>query len=830
MRYSTPTRFGLGALYLLGVASCGWFGAPQAKDAEVNDLLTRLKHEDPTARRKAAVALGRKAAADEASVAALAAALRDPSEDVSLAAGAALGRLGEKSAPALADALKSEEPHIRLAALDGLVRLGPAAKPAVPALVAVLRQPPADAGFLGSHAAFRVRAAFALGEVGPDAREALPVLFEAAKDTSNNFGPRGRLPAGVCEAAVAAVRKIDPRAEDELAKAVVPALAEAVANPRDPRQREVAVAALGEFGPKAGPAVGALKKALADLLTPPKDPAPADLGPLSRRFASLDWHGDFTRQQLFRVLAGAGDQGRAEVLRVAGAAEVAPEHRLEALSVLLEVLPAEAAVVRAAEGLMKNKDPVFRARVARALGTHGARARAFVPLLIEALRDKEMAEAKDRGDAWPVYIAEFSAAVALAEVGKDSVPGLAKALGDRDPLVRRQAALALSLLGGKNKEAAPALQESLRDQETAVALESAGALLRGGADPKEPLRVLVAALRGADPKAAGHALDVLVRAGPKAADAVPVLTELVEGNDRNLRRNAMTVLAELGAAAKPSVPALVKLLKKPVDPDGSSDRPAVLYVLNRLGPHAAEAVPELIAATRDPDTSVRAAAAEALARIGPDAKEAVPALIRLMAALGSNAEWVGAVNALGRIGPPAKDAVPMLKESLASQNRQERVWAAFALAGITRDGAYLPELVEIVAEGPKHDEPERSLREKALELLTALGPVAAPAVPDLLDVLEEGRSGSFEEIRAIEALGEIGPAAAPAVPRLIRVLKPSDNPLHVSWYHGAAARALGSIGPAAREALPRLKEVARDADEETARVAAEAVRKIEGAR
>ena len=51
-------------------------------------------------------------------------------------------------------------------------------------------------------------------------------------------------------------------------------------------------------------------------------------------------------------------------------------------------------------------------------------------------------------------------------------------------------------------------------------------------------------------------------------------------------------------------------------------------VLARIGPDAADAVPELTDLLDDPEQDVRKAAARALGQIGPDAAEAVPALMR----------------------------------------------------------------------------------------------------------------------------------------------------------------------------------------------------------
>lgn len=92
---------------------------------------------------------------------------------------------------------------------------------------------------------------------------------------------------------------------------------------------------------------------------------------------------------------------------------------------------------------------------ARALGYFGPRARPALSPLLDRLR---------RGDA---------ATLALVELGPASIPGLAEALSDRDPAVRRRAARALRLHGPGARSAAPALLERFKDADPGVRAEAA---------------------------------------------------------------------------------------------------------------------------------------------------------------------------------------------------------------------------------------------------------------------------------------------------------------------------------------------------------------------
>ena len=103
------------------------------------------------------------------------------------------------------------------------------------------------------------------------------------------------------------------------------------------------------------------------------------------------------------------------------------------------------------------------------------------------------------------------------------------------------------------------------------------------------------------------------------------------------------------------------------------------------------------------------------------------------------------------------------------------------------------------------------IRWKALEALAKLGPKAAPAVPTLIDRLEE----KDDHYRAIDVLGAIGPAAVPAVPALLRHLE-HDLSVKDKLYKDESTNATGiietlaEIGPTAKEAIPLLQQALKD--------------------
>lgn len=93
-------------------------------------------------------------------------------------------------------------------------------------------------------------------------------------------------------------------------------------------------------------------------------------------------------------------------------------------------------------------------------------------------------------------------------------------------------------------------------------------------------------------------------------------------------------------------------------------------------------------------------------------------------------------------------------------------------------------------------------RTKACVFLGDLGPLAAPAVPDLVRALNCG--DGYVEREAARALGEIGPGAGAAVPALIAKLKNEND--DSAWF---AAESLGLIGQPALPAIPALEKASK---------------------
>lgn len=201
-----------------------------------------------------------------------------------------------------------------------------------------------------------------------------------------------------------------------------------------------------------------------------------------------------------------------------------------------------------------------------------------------------------------------------------------------------------------------------------------------------------------------------------------------------------------------------------------------------------------ITALGDDDTFTRSHAADALGLLGESAAETVPHLIQ---ALRDDYEPVrlNAAYALGAIGEPA---VPQLIEALGDENGTTRRMAAYALAAIGAPA------VSALSEALQHT--EDAVRVEATYALAQIGDAAKPAISALMERTKD----ECAEVRRYlaEAFGSLGATAAPAVPQLTDMVADDDD----KQVRFEAALALAQIGPAANDAVPVLAKALWDED------------------
>jgi HEAT repeat protein len=243
------------------------------------------------------------------------------------------------------------------------------------------------------------------------------------------------------------------------------------------------------------------------------------------------------------------------------------------------------------------------------------------------------------------------------------------ALLSADPAVEAKAFAALKDGG---KEAVPVLTELLAAQgATPVRWKAADLLAHGGPDAREAVPALIAALKDSDRYVRVVAAASLGLVVPKEScdEAVEALGRVLpEGG--TVAATAARAISKFGAKGAPALPALLEAMK---DRD-STVRWEAGRTVGKIGAAAKSAVPALVEQMKDESPLVREHAAEALGDIGPEAKDAVPALIERLKDPVARVRR-DAVRSLGQIGPAAKPALEPARGLLKDEDEAVRTAA-----------------------------------------------------------------------------------------------------------------------------------------------------------
>lgn len=362
----------------------------------------------------------------------------------------------------------------------------------------------------------------------------------------------------------------------------------------------------------------------------------------------------------------------------------------------------------------------------------------------------------------------------------------------------------------------------------------------------------------------------LAELGPKAAPAVPDLIALLDDGDNIVRHDCSYALGMIGPAA---VPGLIESLDHP----SAEARGLACESLERIGPAAAAAIPrlvELLAGGKETEAYPRAWAALALGKIDSAGEQALPALIAALEDKDSSV-WFRTIQAIDAIGRNAADAMPALASSMHQQYWDDNrcLLLGVLVRVMDREDAALAELLTALN---ADDEPERlwalealasgfdsslewdldEIRQRvvsllhgdneiirwgAVRLLGRLGKVAVSTMPELaealqdpavtvrittaqamiqldpqsepaFDALAEALKHKEIEIRysSLHVLFRFGAAAVPAVPALIECL--GVEGADYSSFRQMAAQTLGKVGTEARAAVPALTKTLTDPD------------------
>jgi HEAT repeat protein len=351
-----------------------------------------------------------------------------------------------------------------------------------------------------------------------------------------------------------------------------------------------------------------------------------------------------------------------------------------------------------------------------------------------------------------------------------SIPLVIESLADSDAAVRAQAAQTLAILGSYAVLESPSDMSSQSGGPGLVSATTSALIVTLAKDEQSFVRAAAAdALRNISvttPRAAAMSTRGSEKAGGGPARATTPSTSPVDLN---------AIEAALTAALH----------------DRNDDvRSAAATALGGAGPRASAEPPQpLVKALSDESAATRAAAAKALANFQSGLGPVIPALIRLSAS-DTHAVHEACTEALGKIKRSAYSAaaVPALVDGLKDRDREVRLHVLSLLAPLGPEAAdAVPALIAVLNEPLDSDRTTgravgRSLMSvstgPAHEAAKALGKIApgtryaGKAVNALAEVVHAGPAR--RRASAADALGEFGPLAAAAVPALIQMLAESD--------------------------------------------------------
>lgn len=550
-------------------------------------------------------------------------------KEVCLGAIDELGKLGaeaKSAVPALVRALGQEDETVCWHAARALGSIGPDAEAAVPGLVKALdNEDPQVCAY----------AAFALGKIGSDSEDVVDALIDKAFDKS----------VLVRRACFGALRAINPPVDKTLPVVlktleeadpaiVMPALHTAAEEGKKivPRLCEVlehekgcywACLVLAEIGADAEGAVPHLKK---NGVLKHRDPdvrlqalvTLGQIGPASKEllpdvveaFEKDEYDG--VRYAAAFALGKIGlDDASKGALRKA-LADDDPFLQMVSAWALAKNDPGDTAMVERAVRLIvaafKSEDTHLRRLAASAAVEFDVRRDVVVPVLVDALKDKD-----------PDVVG--NAIAALAEFGAEALEHVDESLKNKD--LRRYAVLLIRRVGEDAESAVPALIEALEqkaesEDDVLFHREVQFTLAALGPKAREAVPALIASLDSDREEIRASACFALGRIGRKAS--MRRLRALENDESPMVRLAAIFALVKI----QPDDPVLVRRavvdLSKALDSDDERYRAGAALALGELseelGDLGKRTVPRLKPLLNDESPLVRDMAAEALRKLG----------------------------------------------------------------------------------------------------------------------------------------------------------------------------------------------------------------------
>lgn len=399
--------------------------------------------------------------------------------------------------------------------------------------------------------------------------------------------------------------------------------------------------------------------------------------------------------------------------------------------------PGAAAAVEPLTAQLANESPKVRAYAAHALGMIGPPAAGSYAQLAERIVDtdpqarREAVKAlrriqADRAKLLPALISVLEkssstevipAMHAIAEAGKEAVPGLIQALAH--PEARYWALQILAQIGANAAEAVPAVIGTLTDERVEVRREAVLCLGHIGPAAKSSVAPLLQLTVDSDAATRAAAVWAVVMVGASADEARPKIEGLLNDADPLVQVMAAWANAKLSPDDVEKKKAAITKAAATLADKNAPIRSAAARVLCDLRVGEAN-MPEQFAALlhclADGDEAVAPIVAHALIEMGE------PATAKLLPAL-QRPELRGfALSVLVELGPKGKAAQSAVQELVGDADPGIRGVAVAALASI---GGADPAVIASVTKGL--DDQHFFVRLSAADALANLGPKAKSA-------------------------------------------------------------------------------------------------------
>jgi HEAT repeat protein len=442
-----------------------------------------------------------------------------------------------------------------------------------------------------------------------------------------------------------------------------------------------------------------------------------------------------------------------------------------------------------------------RTGVLSAISQCGDKAKAAIPLCVEALKDEDdnlvQTAVRTLMQLDPANKQLVSALVDVNGRERDSY----RRIGQRRHNDRNQKPLGAPAV----KELSDILANDKDADRRAGAAIVLGTMVQ---DAKNAEPALKNAMKDASPRVRFHAADAYWMVMKDTRTTMPVLLAVLKDKDINLRQEAAQVIAEMGKDVAHALPQLLDALKDQDDRVTSM----IIRAISQMGKDAAPAIPVLVDIVRDGgESQARDSAAHALAQFGREAKDAVPGLVQMLKSgrhNRSSAAW-----ALAKIATPA-EAVPALLEVFVEPSREYEPSDHATGEALVSFG---PEALGPVAELLGHKRAE--VRIRAINLITRFGKQAQTTVPLLMNLMDD--KDEDVSMRAAEAVWSID-RRPEVLPHFVRGLKAKSANNRMS-----AARNLGNMNADAKPAVPELVAACKDRDSSVRREAYRALSMVD---